>query len=55
MENVLPTVAIAIIYVFAIVFGRKWMENQEPFKLRNFMFVYNILQVIVCAYVTYEV
>lgn len=55
MENVYPTVMISIVYVLTIVFGRKWMKNQKPFELRNFMFVYNIIQVVVCAYVTYEV
>ncbi|CAF4241384.1 unnamed protein product [Rotaria sordida] len=54
MKDVSPTLVIAIAYVCAIIFGRKWMKNQKPFKLRNFMFIYNILQVIICAYITYE-
>jgi hypothetical protein len=55
MQAVLPTVVIAAIYIFAIVFGRQWMKNRQAFELRSFMFVYNILQVIVCTYITYEV
>ncbi|CAF1564925.1 unnamed protein product [Rotaria magnacalcarata] len=54
MNDVFPTVMIAIVYIFAIIFGRLWMKNQKPFELRNFMFIYNILQVIFCSYVTYE-
>ncbi|CAF4588489.1 unnamed protein product [Rotaria socialis] len=54
MQDVFPTVMIAVVYIFAIIFGRLWMKNQKPFELRNFMFIYNILQVIFCSYVTYE-
>ena len=31
------------------------MKNHPAFELRSFMYVYNFLQVIFCAYVTYEV
>jgi hypothetical protein len=55
MKDVIPTVLIAIGYILAIVFGRQWMKNQKPFELRYFMFIYNFLQVILCAYITYEV
>jgi hypothetical protein len=55
MQDVGPTVLISIVYISAIVFGRQWMKNQKPYELRYFMFVYNILQVILCAYITYEV
>ncbi len=55
MQDVGPTVLISIVYISAIVFGRQWMKNQKPYELRYFMFAYNILQVILCAYITYEV
>jgi hypothetical protein len=55
MKDVSPTVIIGIIYVFAIIFGRQWMKNHKSFELRHFMFIYNLVQVIVCAYITYEV
>ncbi|CAF2443857.1 unnamed protein product [Rotaria sp. Silwood2] len=54
MKDVSPTVVIGVAYVIAIVFGRKWMKSQKPFELRNFMFIYNVLQVVFCAYITYE-
>ena len=43
MQNVFPTVVMVIIYVIAIVFGRKWMKNRKPFELRSFMFIYNFM------------
>lgn len=55
MKHIFPTVLIGILYIFAIVFGRKWMKDQKAFELRQFMFSYNFLQVIICAYITYEV
>lgn len=55
MQNVYPTVMMAVTYVFAIVFGRRWMRNRKPFELRSFMFIYNILQVVFCSFITYEV
>ena len=55
MQQVTPTVLIVICYVLAIVFGRQLMKNYKPFELRNFMLVYNFVQVVLCAYITYEV
>jgi hypothetical protein len=55
MKDVFPSVMIGIIYFCAIIFGRKWMKNLKSFDLRYFMFIYNLLQVIICAYITYEV
>ena len=55
MQHVAPTALIVISYILAIVFGRKLMKNSKPFELRTFMFVYNFVQVVLCAYITYEV
>lgn len=55
MKNIIPTVMIGIIYVIAVVFGIKWMQNRKPFELRHFMMIYNLVQVIVCACMAYEV
>ena len=55
MENIIPTIMIGFIYVIAVVLGVKWMTNRKPFQLYYFMMVYNLLQVIVCACITYEV
>ncbi len=55
MKNVFPTVMIGIIYVFAVGFGQKWMKNQKPFQLYYFMIVYNLFQVIICAYLAFAV
>ncbi|CAF1135254.1 unnamed protein product [Rotaria magnacalcarata] len=54
MQSVIPTVLIIVAYIFFIIFGRKWMKNKNAFELRDFMLVYNIVQVILCTYITYE-
>lgn len=55
MKSVFPTVAIVVIYVLFVIFGQEWMKNRKAFELRNFMFIYNFFQVIMCSYITYEV
>jgi hypothetical protein len=55
IKDVFPTTIIGIVYVLAIVCGQKWMKNEKPFELRYFMFIYNLFQVIICSYITYEV
>jgi len=55
MPSACPTYIIGFAYVLAIVFGRQWMKNRNPFALRTFMFIYNFIQVVLCAYITYEV
>ena len=55
MNSVLPTCAVVVVYLLFVHFGRKWMKTRPAFELREFMFAYNIFQVIVCSYITYEV
>ncbi len=55
MESVLPTFIIVIIYILFVIFGQQWMKTKKAFELREFMFVYNFFQVILCTYITYEV
>ena len=55
MNSILPTCVFVILYLLFIFFARKWMKNRPAFELREFMFVYNVLQVVVCSYITYEV
>ena len=31
------------------------MKKRQAFELRNFMFAYNFVQVVLCTYITYEV
>ncbi|CAF2320931.1 unnamed protein product [Rotaria sp. Silwood2] len=54
MKSVVPTVVIIIAYVLFIIFGQRWMKNKRPFELREFMFIYNVVQVIFCTYITYQ-
>ena len=55
MNSVLPTLAIVLTYLAFVFFGQKWMKSKQAFELRQLMFVYNFFQVVVCAYITYEV
>ena len=55
MSSIWPTVIIVICYVLFIIFGQQWMKKRQAFELRDFMFVYNLIQVVLCAYITYEV
>lgn len=55
MGSIWPTVMIIICYVLFIYYGQRWMQRRNAFELRSFMFVYNFFQVILCAYITYEV
>ena len=55
MRSIWPTVAIIICYVLFIIFGQQWMKKRQAFELRDFMFAYNFIQVVLCAYITYEV
>ncbi len=55
MQSVLPTFVIVILYILFIIFGQQWMKTRKAFELREFMFIYNFVQVILCAYITYEV
>lgn len=55
MSSIWPTVMIIICYVLFIYYGQRWMQRRNAFELRSFMFVYNFFQVILCAYITYEV
>lgn len=55
MQSVIPTVLIVAFYILFIIFGQQWMKKRKAFELREFMFVYNIVQVVLCAYITYEV
>ncbi len=55
MQSVLPTFVIVVFYILFIIFGQQWMKKRKAFELREFMFIYNFVQVVLCAYITYEV
>lgn len=55
MSSIWPTVGIIICYVLFIIYGQQWMKKRQAFELRNFMFIYNFFQVVLCSYITYEV
>jgi elongation of very long chain fatty acids protein 7 len=56
MSSPLPTAAICLTYVFCVkILGPKLMEDRKPFKLREVLIVYNFLQVLLSAWLFYEV
>lgn len=48
-------IIVAVYLLFAKKIGPKWMENREPYDLKNVIKVYNIMQIIACSYIFYYV
>lgn len=48
-------IIIAVYLLFVKKIGPKWMENREPYDMKNVIIVYNIIQVIACSYIFYYV
>lgn len=56
LRNPLPLILIVCGYwYFSTKLGPKIMENRKPFKLREVLLVYNLLQVLFSAFLIYEV
>ncbi|XP_072940389.1 very long chain fatty acid elongase 1-like [Epargyreus clarus] len=52
-----PPVGIAILVLYAVLvlkWGPKWMKNRQPFNLDKILIVYNIVQILACAYIFIE-
>lgn len=47
-----PMSIIAAYLYFVLVWGPKFMENRKPMKLDTLIKYYNLLQVVVCSYIT---
>jgi len=51
----IPIAASCLIYVFIVkVLGPKLMKNRKPFELKNFIIIYNFLQVLFSLWLFYE-
>lgn len=49
-----PIVFITIFYLLSVPFGKRWMsQRSKPFDVRHPMVIYNILAILVNAYVVY--
>ena len=56
METPLPTLTMVGIYLaWVIVIGPMYMENRKPMNLRKTLIYYNGFQVLLSAYMFYEV
>lgn len=45
-----------VVYFYLIkVFGPKFMEKRPPYKMRNIILVYNITQIVINVWLTYQV
>ena len=47
-------IAASIIYPAGVYFGKKWMEKRDPFEIQQYVFVYNLYQVILNTWTVYE-
>lgn len=55
MSSPIPTVFICLFYAyFSKVLGPKLMENRKPFKLRNVLIFYNLIQTLFSTWLFYE-
>lgn len=56
MDTPIPTAAFIIAYLaWVVVIGPLFMRDRKPFSLRNTLIYYNAFQVILSAYMFYEV
>lgn len=56
MGSPFPTILILVLWFkFILQWGPNFMKNREPLNLKNIIIVYNILQVLVNAYILYYV
>jgi anthranilate/para-aminobenzoate synthase component II len=56
MSGPFPTMAICLSYAYFVkVLGPRIMENRKPMNLRSVLIVYNFLQVVISAWLFYEV
>lgn len=56
MDNPLPTFGMVIAYLaWVLVIGPIYMRDRKPMQLRNTLILYNAGQVLLSAYMFYEV
>lgn len=56
MDTPIPTAAFIIVYLaWVVVIGPLYMRDRKPYNLRNTLIYYNAFQVILSAYMFYEV
>ena len=56
MSSPVPTATIVGVYIFVVkVLGPNLMKDRKPIDCRNFLFFYNIFQVLLSAYIFVEV
>jgi GNS1/SUR4 family len=56
LSNPIPVTIFTLAWlVFVLKLGPAMMRNRKPFSFRGFIFIINVLQVVLNAYVTYEV
>ncbi len=55
MASPWPTVTLCAAYVYCVTaLGPTLMRDRQPFQLKNTILVYNLVQVLMSAYVVYE-
>jgi len=55
MSSPWPSVALSSAYVLAVtVIGPRFMRDRKPYDIKAVMQVYNVIQVILSAYIVYE-
>lgn len=56
MDTPIPTAAFILCYLaWVVVIGPLYMRDRKPFNLKNTLIYYNAFQVLLSAYMFYEV
>ena len=56
MSSPLPTIFLCVSNVYIVkVWGPNYMKNREPLNIKNFLIIYNFLQVILSTYIFVQV
>ena len=55
MHSFVPTLVLSGLYLIICIFiGPRFMKNRQPYELKNSIQGYNVLQVLISAYIFYE-
>lgn len=55
MKRWTPIIIIISTYFIVVLFGPRYMQNRPPYTLRTMLKIYNLVQVIISAYMFKEV
>lgn len=56
LDSPLPILCILAAYMYFVLYlGPKIMKNREPFNIKNIIVVFNIIQIVTCSFIVFQV